>query len=95
MRINVLRSRAIKTDSFADTFGADFYAFLESFVDEGWFMTPDELAEAALALCSGMFDGMSGQVVTVDRGATFGDGISYVYQRREQLGLQAQAEAAR
>jgi hypothetical protein len=32
VRINVVRSRAIKTDAFADTFGADFYGFLRAFV---------------------------------------------------------------
>ncbi len=87
VRINVLRSRAIKTDSFDQTFGGDFYGFLRSFVDDGWFMTPEEVAEAAFALCSGMFDGMTGQTIMVDRGNTFGDGISYLYERRERLGL--------
>lgn len=81
VRVNVLRSRAIRTDSFTETFGGEFHAFLRGLVPEGWFMTVEELAEAAFALCSGMFDGMSGEVLMVDRGNTFMDGISYVYER--------------
>ena len=33
-------------------------------------------ADTTLALCSGMFDAMSGQVVTLDRGAGFVDNIA-------------------
>jgi enoyl-[acyl-carrier-protein] reductase (NADH) len=87
VRINALRSRAIKTDSFDGTFGHDFYGFLRRFVPESWFMTPDEVGRAAFALCSGLFDGVSGQTITVDRGSTFFDGISYIYERRDALGL--------
>ena len=42
-------------------------------------MTPEEVADAAYALCSGMFDAMTGQVLMVDRGNTFSDGISHVF----------------
>jgi NAD(P)-dependent dehydrogenase (short-subunit alcohol dehydrogenase family) len=87
VRINVLRSRAIRTESFDGTFGGGFYGFLGQFVPPGWFMTPEEVAQAAFALCSGLFDGVSGQTIMVDRGNTFADGISYLYQRREALGL--------
>lgn len=87
VRINVLRSRAIRTESFDDTFGGDFYRFLREFVPEKWFMTPEEVGRAAFALCSGLFDGVSGQVIMVDRGNTFADGISYIYERREVLGI--------
>jgi NAD(P)-dependent dehydrogenase (short-subunit alcohol dehydrogenase family) len=85
--VNAVRSRAIKTDAFEATFGGEFYGFLESFVDAEWFVTPDDVAQAAYALCSGMFDGVNGQVLTVDRGNGFTDGITYLYERRERLGL--------
>jgi NAD(P)-dependent dehydrogenase (short-subunit alcohol dehydrogenase family) len=89
VRINVLRSRAIKTESFDDTFGQDFYEFLRRFVSDDWFMRPEEVGRAAFALCSGLFDGVSGQTIMVDRGSTFFDGISYLYERRRELGLDA------
>ena len=85
VKINALRSRAIKTDSFDGTFGQDFYGFLRQFVTEEWFMRPDEVGRAAFALCSGLFDGVSGQTIMVDRGSTFFDGISYIYERRDEL----------
>jgi enoyl-[acyl-carrier-protein] reductase (NADH) len=84
VRINVLRSRAIRTESFDSTFGSEFYDFLRRFVPERWFMGPDEVANAAFALCSGMFDAMNGQTVMLDRGNTFSDGISYLFERRDQ-----------
>jgi NAD(P)-dependent dehydrogenase (short-subunit alcohol dehydrogenase family) len=87
VKINALRSRAIKTESFDGTFGDEFYGFLRQFVTEEWFMRPDEVGRAAFALCSGLFDGVSGQTIMVDRGSTFFDGISYIYERREQLGI--------
>ena len=94
VRINALRSRAIKTESFDGTFGQDFYGFLRQFVTEEWFMRPEEVGRAAFALCSGLFDGVSGQTIMVDRGSTFFDGISYIYERREALGLQLETEPA-
>lgn len=87
VNINVIRSRAIRTESFDSTFGGEFYEFLRRFVDDEWFMTKEELADAALALASGFFDGVRGQVITVDRGSTFGDGISHLYAERERRGL--------
>ena len=87
VRVNVLRSRAIRTESFEGTFGNEFYGFLREFVPDEWFMTPPEVGRAAFALCSGLFDGVSGQTIMVDRGNTFFDGISYLYERREELGL--------
>lgn len=87
VRINALRSRAIRTESFDNTLGNEFYGFLREFVPESWFMPPDEVGRAAFALCSGYFDGVSGQTIMVDRGSTFVDGISYLYERREALGI--------
>jgi NAD(P)-dependent dehydrogenase (short-subunit alcohol dehydrogenase family) len=86
VRINALRSRAIKTESFDGTFGAEFYDFLGALVDEQWFMQPHEIGRAAFALCSGFFDAVSGQTIMVDRGNTFFDGISYVYESRREAG---------
>lgn len=87
VRINVLRSRGIRTASFDGTFGNEFYGFLQGFVGDEWFITADEVGRAAFALCSGLFDGMTGQVVMADWGNTFADGISFLYERREALGL--------
>lgn len=86
-RINVLRSRAIRTEAFDATFGGEFYDFLRRFVPDEWFVTVEEVANVAFALCSGMFDAMTGQVLMADRGNTFADGISIIYENRVELGL--------
>ena len=86
-RINVIRSRAIRTDSFTDMFGAEFDGFLRNLVSEDWLVSAEDVANAAFGLCSGMFDAMTGQIVAVDRGSAFADGISLLYSNRESLGL--------
>ena len=87
VRINVIRSRAVKSASFDETFGSEFFDFLQTFVPESWNVVPEDVGRAAFALCSGMCDGVSGQVITVDHGNTFVDGISFIYERREALGF--------
>jgi len=47
----------------------------------------EDVAGVVLALCSGLLDGMSGQVVTVDKGAVFADNVMRLYAERELLGL--------
>lgn len=87
VNINVIRSRAVRTDSFDSTFGAEFSGFLRRFVDDEWFTAPEDVANAALALSSGFFDAVRGQVITVDRGSAFSDGILYLYAERERRQL--------
>jgi NAD(P)-dependent dehydrogenase (short-subunit alcohol dehydrogenase family) len=87
IRINVLRSRSVRTAAFAATFGEEFEAFASRFARESHWVSEEEVADAAIALCSGMMDGVRGQVVTVDRGTTFFDDLMRLYEEREELGL--------
>lgn len=87
VRINVLRSRSVRTRAFEDTFGKEFLEFAGRFTSEAHFLKPSEVGEAALALASGLMDGVNGQTVTVDRGTTFFDDLMRLYEEREQLGL--------
>jgi len=87
VRINVIRSRSVRTDSFSSTFGADFERFARRFADEEHFLPAEEVADAALALCSGLMDGVQGQVLTVDRGTSFFDNFMRVYNERDRYGL--------
>ncbi|MCC7055636.1 MAG: SDR family oxidoreductase [Gemmatimonadaceae bacterium] len=81
VRINTLRSRAVRTASFDSTFGEGFHDFLASLVPPAWFVTPEEVAQAAVALASGLLDAVTGETVTVDHGNVFSDGISHVFER--------------
>jgi NAD(P)-dependent dehydrogenase (short-subunit alcohol dehydrogenase family) len=78
VRVNVLRTRTAPADvvPFAGRLG-----YGDTFVE------PEEVAGTVLALCSGLLDGVRGQVIVVDRGAAFRDDLGWLYQRRKTLGL--------
>ncbi len=87
VRINVVRSRLVRTESLRATFGKDFEAFAERFNMKRQFISCEEVANAILALCSGLMDGVSGQVLMIDRGTTFFDNLMRLYNERDDLAL--------
>ena len=87
LRINVIRSRSVKTESLRSTFGNEFEEFAKKFSRESHFVPAEEVANAAVALCSGLLDGFRGQVLTVDRGTGFFDNFMRIYNERQELGL--------
>jgi NAD(P)-dependent dehydrogenase (short-subunit alcohol dehydrogenase family) len=87
VRVNVVRSRSVRTASFDAHFGAEFADFARRFTHESHFMQAEEVANATLALCSGLMNGVSGQILTVDRGTTFFDNLMRLYDEREALEL--------
>jgi NAD(P)-dependent dehydrogenase (short-subunit alcohol dehydrogenase family) len=86
IRINVVRSHAVRTAALRDAFG-DLEAFARRFTREDHFIDPHEVSNCIVALCSGLLDGVRGQVITVDRGVSFFDNIMHLYNDRERLGL--------
>jgi enoyl-[acyl-carrier-protein] reductase (NADH) len=86
IRINVVRSRAVRTMSLRDTFG-DFEEFARKFTREEHYIDATEVSNCVVALCSGLLDGMRGQVITVDRGTSFFDNLMHLYDDRDRLGL--------
>jgi NAD(P)-dependent dehydrogenase (short-subunit alcohol dehydrogenase family) len=86
-RINVVRSRLVRTESLRATFGRDFEEFAERLNMGRQFITCDEVANTIFALCSGLMDGVSGQVLMVDRGTIFFDTPMRLYNERDQLQL--------
>jgi 3-oxoacyl-[acyl-carrier protein] reductase len=87
VRINVIRTRSVRTESFRSTFGSDFEAFAGRFTRDRHFVDAGEVANAAVALCSGLMDGVRGQILTVDRGTSFFDNLMRLYNEREALQL--------
>jgi NAD(P)-dependent dehydrogenase (short-subunit alcohol dehydrogenase family) len=85
VRVNVVRSRLVRTESLRATFGRDFEEFAERFNMERQFISCEQVAGSILALCSGLMDGMSGQVLMVDRGTSFFDNLMRIYEERESL----------
>jgi NAD(P)-dependent dehydrogenase (short-subunit alcohol dehydrogenase family) len=87
IRINVVRSRLVRTESLRVTFGRDFEDFAERFNMRRQFISCEEVANAILALCSGLMDGVSGQVIMVDRGTSFFDNLMRIYEERDALNI--------
>ena len=50
-------------------------------------MSPDEVAQATLGLCSGLMDGVKGQILLLDNACGFGDNVVRMFTDRERLGL--------
>ncbi|MBX3273075.1 MAG: SDR family oxidoreductase [Sandaracinaceae bacterium] len=86
-RVNVIRSRSIRTEAFESTFGKDFYDFAMRLSREEHFLVPDDVAKVAFALANGSMDAVSGQVITVDKGTTFFDDLMRLWHERDALGL--------
>jgi len=86
IRINVVRAGAVRTMSLRDTFG-DFEEFASKFLRDEHYIDAKEVSNCVIALCSGLLDGMRGQVITVDRGQSFLDNLMRLYDDRERLGL--------
>lgn len=87
IRINVLRANPVETESLEATFGPEFAPFCKKWYAEGFFIQPREVAEAALALSSGLMDGVRGQVLLLDRGFGFSDNVVRLFTARERYGL--------
>jgi len=85
--INAVRTRNVITDSALAIHGADYPQFIKQYASENHFLEAEEVGNAILALCSGMLDSMSGQVLSIDRGGPFSDTLMRVYKQRKEYGL--------
>jgi enoyl-[acyl-carrier-protein] reductase (NADH) len=87
VRVNVIRSRLVRTESFDATFGSEFHEFLEKLGGfEDCYTTPEEIGNAALALGSGLLDAVGGQVIMVDKGFEFFDNLMGIGERARKRG---------
>lgn len=87
VRVNVVRSRMVRTESLWATFGREFDEFMDRANMGGDFIEAEEIANTILALCSGLMDSVNGQMLMVDRGGTFCDDLMRLYSEREFLRL--------
>jgi NAD(P)-dependent dehydrogenase (short-subunit alcohol dehydrogenase family) len=88
VNINVVRAAALDTQSTRDMFGSELFDFLERLAPPGFkWLKPEEVASVIVALCSGLLDGVKGQVLTVDQGMLFSDDLMRLYAQREALAL--------
>jgi len=82
-RVNLVSTRYVATESLRATLGEDFEAFAEA-RSPGLFTTAEEIAEAVVGLCCGLMDGLGGQTVILDRGASVFDNLARLYAERDE-----------
>ncbi|MEZ4323405.1 MAG: SDR family oxidoreductase [Myxococcota bacterium] len=87
VRVNAVRSRSVRTESFEATFGPGLDDLARRFASERHFVEPEEVAGAVVALASGLMDAVRGQVLVVDRGTAFSDDLLRIFDRRDSLPL--------
>jgi len=87
IRINMVRTRNVITESALAVHGADYPAFVSKYGGDSHFITCEQVADAILAICSGLLDALAGQVINVDQGGPFSDNLMRLYRRREAFGL--------
>lgn len=88
VRVNVVRAGLVRTESLRATIGRDFETFASHFNMERQFIRPEQVADAIVGLCSGLMDGVSGQVIRVDRGTSFFDTFMRLYEERDALNIE-------
>ncbi len=81
VRINIVRARFVRTESLWSTVGPEFEAFVDRY-DPGLFIPVEDVANAVLALCSGLMDAVNGQTLVVDRGTMLFDNLMGMYDQR-------------
>jgi NAD(P)-dependent dehydrogenase (short-subunit alcohol dehydrogenase family) len=79
VRVNAVRTRFVKSESLRAIFGEDFEPFVDRYAPD-LFVEADAVAEAIFGVCSGLMDGLAGQILSVDGGASFADGFSRLYR---------------
>ncbi|HUP40395.1 MAG TPA: SDR family oxidoreductase [Vicinamibacterales bacterium] len=79
--VNVVRTRFVSTEALAATLGEEFEPFARRFQPDV-FTSAGDVGESIFGVCSGLMDGLGGQVISVDGGAALLDNFSRIYQRR-------------
>lgn len=77
VRVNVVRSGFVDTTSARQTFGDQVLESVEANVD-GFFLDAQGVARTCVALCSGLMDSVTGQILTVDEGWSLVSPIAYI-----------------
>jgi enoyl-[acyl-carrier-protein] reductase (NADH) len=83
VRINVVRAVYVRTEALDSTLGADFADFMNRTIPE-LIVPAESVADAVLALCSGLMDGVTGQVLMIDQGANFANSLMGLFERYQR-----------
>ncbi|MDD5067030.1 MAG: SDR family NAD(P)-dependent oxidoreductase [bacterium] len=79
-RVNVVRFGTVKTESFSQIFGQEFFDYIkQNGVPDEMVLQPEDCAKVVFGLCSGFMDAVNGQIITADFGMTFQDNLMMRY----------------
>ncbi len=92
VRVNIVRSRMVPTESFDATFGKSFHEFVNELRFDDCYVSPEEVASVVFALSSGLLDSIGGQVIMADRGFSFFDSLMGAYARSPHFPVKKQRE---
>jgi len=70
VRVNILRTGMVLTDSLLASFGSASIKNMQESIPD-LFLPAEDIAKAAVGLCSGWMDAVGGQIITVDKGSSF------------------------
>lgn len=82
VRINVVRGGMVRSESLRETFGQDFLDAASRYGMDKMFVSAEVIANVVVTLCSGLMDGVSGQILNVDRGTLFFDNFMRMYREK-------------
>ncbi len=77
VRVNVIRPGLLDTESARATFGDDAIEIIQNRL-KGFLLDPRRVAQVGVALCSGLMDAVTGQVIVVDEGWSLVSPLAYV-----------------
>ncbi len=79
-RVNVIRFGTVRTESFSQIFGAEFFDFLKkNNIPDEMVLQPEDCGKVVFGLCSGYMDALNGQIITADLGMPLQDNIMMRY----------------
>ena len=76
-----------RDEILVSTFGEEFEPFLREIHGDDYFIEAQAVGKAALGLCSGLLDSLTGQVVLLDKAVAFRDNHMRLFERREEVAL--------
>jgi NAD(P)-dependent dehydrogenase (short-subunit alcohol dehydrogenase family) len=86
-RVNVVRFGPVETDSFNLVFGDGFFDYVrEHGISGDILLKIEDCGKTIVALCSGLLDGLNGQILTVDNGLSFSSNIVMQFLRSKSSG---------
>lgn len=79
-RVNVVRFGTVKTESFSQIFGQEFFDYIKkNGVPDEMVLSAGDCGKTIFGLCCGLLDALNGQIISADLGMPFQDNLMMRY----------------